>query len=189
MPDQDATRWNARYLQDARYATFTAARPFLVEHAVYLPHSGLALDVAMGLGGNAGFLLDCGLQVVGVDISWVALQQAKARLPHLQAVLADLTNFYLPEARFDVILNFYYLQRTLWPQFQRALRPSGLLVIETLTRAMLDSHPDFDPDFLLKPGELRQAFSNWQILVYHEGWVGRDTDHPRAVASLIARLP
>jgi SAM-dependent methyltransferase len=35
------------------------------------------LDIAMGLGGNAAFLLERGLRVVGLDISWVALQRAK----------------------------------------------------------------------------------------------------------------
>jgi len=188
MPHPDAQRWDTRYLQETRYASFTAARPFLVEHASHLPHSGLALDVAMGLGGNAAFLLERGMEVIGVDISWVALHQAKTRLPSLQAVLADLRNFYLPERAFDLILNFYYLQRDLWPRYHRLLRPGGLLVFETLTRAMLSIQPDLEPDYLLNPGELRQAFSGWQILAYREGWFGQDTAHPRAVASLLARL-
>lgn len=189
MPRKDALRWDTRYLQEARFASFTGARSFLVQNAGYLPPSGLALDIAMGLGGNAAFLLERGLQVIGVDISWVAVRQAKARLPRLQAVLADLAQFHLPEGAFDVILNFFYLQRDLWPRYRRALRPGGLLVFQTLTRAMLATNPDLEPDFLLGPGELREAFSSWQILVYQEGWTGLNTGHPRSVASLIARRP
>jgi len=189
MPKSDAERWNARYLYEERYATFAQPRPFLVKHAAYLPGSGLALDVAMGLGGNAAFLLGRGLRVVGVDISWVAVRQAKARLPALMAVLADLTNFPLPERTFDVILNFYYLQRDLWPQYRRALRPGGVLFFETLTQEMRALQPEIDPLYLLAPGELRQAFADWEILVYREGWESARGGHRRAVASLVARLP
>jgi SAM-dependent methyltransferase len=187
MPLQDAERWNERYLQDKRYATFTGPRPFLVKNAHFLPTKGLALDVAMGLGGNAALLLERGLRVIGIDVSSVAVSTAKKRLPALMAVVADLADFHLPEARIDVILNFYYLQRDLWSQYQSALRPGGLLVIETLTHEMLRLHPETNPDYLLEPGELRQAFSEMEILVYREGWEESRVGQPQAVASLVAR--
>ena len=133
MPIQDAHRWNERYRENKHFSTFNSPRAFLIEHADLLPKQGLALDAAMGLGGNAGFLLERGLKVIGVDISEVAVRQAKARLPELMAVEADLTQFYLPDNTFDVIINFFYLQRDLWPQYVRALRPGGWLVLETLT--------------------------------------------------------
>jgi len=189
MPVEDAERWNARYREDKRYLGELPPRGFLVENAAYLPPRGLALDAAMGLGGNAGFLMERGLHVVGVDVSWVAARQAKRRLPRLMAVVADLTRFHLPEDRFDIILNFYFLQRDLWPQYRRALRPGGILVIETLTQEMHEIRPDIDLQYLLGKGELRVAFSDWQILTYREGWVESETRHPKAVASLIARNP
>jgi tellurite methyltransferase len=186
MPVEDAERWNARYQEDKRYAGDIPARRFLVENADRLPLRGLALDAAMGLGGNAGFLLERGLRVVGVDISWVAARQAKAHLPRLMAVVADLTQLHLPDEAFDVILNFYYLQRDIWAQYRRALRPGGILVIETLMQEMHTIRPDIDPQYLLHPGELQAAFDDWQILAYREGWLETGTRHPRAVASLIA---
>jgi tellurite methyltransferase len=189
MPVEDAERWNARYRQDERYPGDIPPRRFLVEHADRLPQRGLALDAAMGLGGNADFLLERGLRVVGVDISWVAARQARARLPRLMAVVADLTQFRLPDEHFDVILNFYYLQRDIWAHYRRALRPGGILVIETLMQEMHTIRPDIDPRFLLYPGELQAAFSDWEILAYQEGWVETVTRHPKAVASLIASRP
>jgi tellurite methyltransferase len=189
MSASDAERWNARYREEMRYSSFERPRPFLVENSSYLPTSGLALDVAMGLGGNAGYLIDHGLSVVGVDISSVALRHARRRLPSLMAVQADLTRFNFPVDTFDIILNFYYLQRDLWPQYVRLLRPRGFLVFETLTQDFRTIQPDIDPKYLLAPGELSTAFSSLETVVYREGWVSGDKGHDRPVACLLARLP
>jgi len=189
MPIQDAHRWNERYSENKRFSTFSNPRAFLIEHADQLPKQGLALDVAMGLGGNASFLLERGLNVIGVDISGVAVRYAKARLPELMAVEADLTLFYLPDNTFDVIINFYYLQRDLWPQYIRALRPGGCLILETLTQEMHSRLPDTDPRYLLAAGELKRAFENLEIVAYREGWSEGDSGHIRATASLLARKP
>ncbi len=187
MSHPDADRWNARYQQDP-YRTLLEARPLLAQNAHLLPRQGLAFEAAMGLGANSAFLLERGLRVIGVDVSDVAVRQARQRLPGLMAVVADLNRFYLPADTFDVILNFYYLQRDLWPVYKRALRPGGLLFFETLTLEMLQIHPETEPAYLLKPGELRQAFEDMEILVYREGWEGGKRGHQRAVASLVARM-
>jgi SAM-dependent methyltransferase len=189
MPIEDQLRWDERYRAEPRYSRFERPRHFLVRHSRYLPAAGLALDLAMGLGGNAEFLLSHGLRVVGVDRSGVAVQKAKHRMPALMAVHADLADFPLPNARFDVVLNFYYLQRDLWPRIESALRPGGVLFYETLTREMLAINATIDPQFLLAPGELGAAFPGLDTLEYVEGWTAGDSGHRRAVAALIARKP
>jgi tellurite methyltransferase len=187
MSGDDASRWDQRYTQDERFATFTEPRAFLIEQSAWLPQNGLALDIAMGLGGNAAFLLERGLQVIGVDISWVALQQVKARLPGLMVIQADLPSIHLPPGIFDVIINFYFLRRELWSEFQRWLKPGGVLIFETLTRDMLNIQPGIDPLFLLEAGELWSAFQDWEIIFYREGRILSRRGHPSAVASLVAR--
>lgn len=189
MPHPDALKWNKRYRDQNRYSGSLRARPLLLENVNFLPATGLALDVAMGLGGNAGFLLARGLRVVGVDISWVAVRQAKASLPGLQAVIADLPSFYIPPGIFDVIMNFYFLQRELIEVYRQALRPGGVLFFETLTRDMLALDPEIDPRFLLEPGELLGWYSDWEVQVYHEGWIPSRGGKKHPAASLVARKP
>ncbi len=185
MPLEDARRWNARYGTLAG-ATVPQPHSLLLEHQSLLPDHGRAVDIAMGRGGNAACLLAHNLCVVGIDISTVAVQAAKCHWPTLMAVVADLAMLSLPPDSFDVILNFYYLDRSLWPVYMQALRPGGLLIFETFTRARLVNRPEADPRYLLYPGELRAAFSGWDILTYRES--GRDTaGQPCITASLVAR--
>jgi len=186
MPTADAFRWNNRYRNEG-YARYLKPRPFLVQNAHLLPSNGWALDVAMGVGANAGFLLERGLQVVGVDIADVAVRYAKSTLPDLQAVIADLCDLSFLTGPFDVIVNFYYLERGLWQQYPNLLKPGGLLFFETLTVDMLQIKPDLDPGNLLESGELSRAFRGWEILVDREGVDRAQNGSLKATASLIAR--
>lgn len=186
MPIEDAIRWNKRYDTAPSY-WFASPRSFLVENLDLLPRQGLALDLAMGPGQNASLLVSHGLRVIGLDISTSAVKGARFRTPEIMAAVVDLTNFYLPTHHFDVVVNFYYLQRSLFPDFSRILKPGGWLVFETLTVEMLSDQPDINPANLLEMGELRERFSDWDIQVYHEGWMTSDHGNRKSVASLIAR--
>jgi tellurite methyltransferase len=188
MPREDADRWNERYA-NLTANDYQTPRSFLVDHIHLLPERGVALDIAMGAGKNTGPLLERGLDVIGIDISSAAVLQARSHFPQVKAVIADLTQFHLPSNYFDLILNFYYLQRQLWPEYRRILKPGGMLVFETLTEQMLVTKPDINADFLLKDNELMRAFQDWDIFVYQEGCYPSDRGHQKCIASLIARLP
>jgi tellurite methyltransferase len=188
MPTEDVVRWNSRY-KEAPKKWYSSPRSFLSENIDLLPRTGRALDIAMGPGSNAGELLRHGLDVYGVDISSEAVFLAKATFPDLKAVIGDMTRFYLPDHYFDVILNFYYLQRDLWPEFQRILKPRGYIIIETLTQMTRSDRPDISPEYLLSEGELANAFKDWEILVYREGTFQSDHGFEKSIASIIARLP
>jgi hypothetical protein len=184
----DALKWNERYRSNVEPA-FQQPREFLIEQATHLPAHGLALDVAMGLGGNAGFLIEHGLKVIGLDVSEVGARRAKTRWPNLMAAVFDLTRFDLPATSVDVVLNFYFLQRALWPLYRRVIRSGGVLIMETLMIDNLINRPDYNPDYLLQPDELRCAFADWDVIAYREGWIDRGGRWPRAVASIVARHP
>lgn len=189
MPEEDRRRWDERYLGDDRFQGQLPPHRFLQEHISLLPAGGLAIDFAAGLGASGGFLLGLGFRVIAADFSAVALRRARQSFPGLMAVQADLDRFPLPEARFDVLLNFFYLNRALFPAYPRALRPGGVLVMQTLTLDFQTIHPEIEDRFLLRPGELRSAFPGLETLVYEEGWTEGRRGHPRATASILARKP
>ena len=70
-----------------------------------------------------------GFNVVGIDISTIALAEARrsAEKKSLEITWqqAGLEQVELPTAAYDLIVNFNYLQRSLLPQIRRALKPQG----------------------------------------------------------------
>jgi hypothetical protein len=65
--------------------------------------------------------------------------------------------------------------------------------MECLTDEMLSIHPEIDPIYLLKTGELQHAFIDsarpvdLEILYYFEGWSSSTNAHRRATAAVVAR--
>lgn len=78
-----------------------------------LPPTGLALDLGCGPATNVAFLAEQGLQVLGFDIAFGALQVGMRRLrqkhpallPRLQLIQADVTRLPLTHARASYILD------------------------------------------------------------------------------------
>lgn len=192
MSEETARFWDERYRREEAVPEQGPA-PFLVQKVSLLPPSGRVLDVAMGGGRNALHLASLGYQVTGVDISPVAVARcraaAEARGLHVEAVCADLETSPLPQGPFDVVLNFYYLQRDLCPRLVEALRPGGVLVFETFTlgQRVFGWGPQRE-EHLLRPGELPQLFPDLETLLYRQGVVEGERGK-KAVASLIGRKP
>ena len=186
--------WDERYRSEEA-APERGPADFLVEHRHLLPPQRKALDVAMGSGRNAIYLASLGYEVTGIDVSGVAVERCRAeagrRGLRVEAVQADLESYQLPREAYDVVIDFYYLQRDLAPALAAALRPGGVLVFESFTteQRRFGWGPVQD-DFLLRPGELRSLFAGLKELAYREGVVASQSGRgPKAVASLVARKP
>jgi tellurite methyltransferase len=195
--------WDAKHGLAANEAA-EAPVGILTELWPLLP-AGAALDLACGRGRNALFLAERGRHVTAVDWSGAALdvleERAKAlkipvrRIQRIDETKApsragidllqtDLETVALPANRYSVILCVRYLQRSLFPQICRALRPGGMLLFETYTKAQLDfSGGPRDPAHLLNPGELRRAFPELETVFY------RELRAEQGIASLAARKP
>src|SRR5262249_42065310 len=84
---------------------------------------------------------------------------ARSARPGITLVEADLHTAELPARSYDLVICTNYLQRSLFPQFEEALRPGAMLLMETYTEAQLQFRGGpRNPDYLLSPGELRSAF-------------------------------
>lgn len=173
MAKEDQDRW------DGRHASGHAAdgpSPFLrqiFESSSWRIQRGRALDIATGKGRNALFLAERGFSVEGVDISEVALEEARREAGEkgLSIIFrqADLESIELPEAAYDIILNFNFLERSLIPKTKKALKLGGHIVFETyLIDQRVLGHPR-NPVYLLGHNELLELFREFRILYYREG--------------------
>jgi SAM-dependent methyltransferase len=184
-----AKEWDERYRQGRGMPEEPSA--LLVDNRALLPAGGHALDIAMGSGRNAFYLASLGFRVTGVDVSRVAVALCREKAARLglavEAIVADLEEYRLPVGRYDLIVNFHYLQRSLAGPIVRALKRGGVLVFESFTIDQLQcGYGPKSPGFLLRPGELREMFAGLETLLYYEGVIEGDRG-PKAVAQLIAR--
>jgi tellurite methyltransferase len=151
------------------------------------------LDLACGEGHNGIFLAAKGFRVVLADRAEEALERAR-RLADQQGVTGRFWQIDLEregvnpleEEAYAGIVVFRYLHRPLIPCIRKALARGGLLIYETYTVDQPRFGKPHNPAFLLKPGELRGWFADWDIMHQFEGI--RD-DPPRAVAQIVCQRP
>ncbi len=149
--------------------------------------------MACGDGRNAGYLAQLGFAVDAVDVSDVAIDalraEAAARGLSVHPRQLDLAQHGLMAAAYDVIVQINYLQRDLFADLARALRPGGLLILETFTREDLEALGNHvESRFLLEAGELPAAFPDLEVIRHREAVV-KHGERRRAVAGLVARRP
>jgi SAM-dependent methyltransferase len=145
------------------------------------PQGGSALDLAGGAGRHAIWLAKQGWDVTLIDISETGVAEARQNAgplaSHMHFVVDDLTRFKAsqtqiggrPDARFEVVMAFFYLQRNIFPEMVKAMRPGGMLVYKTYTAAQAKPAGDpRNPAHLLEPGELLQLARELRVLHYRE---------------------
>jgi tellurite methyltransferase len=172
--------WEDHYSNPANL--YLDPAPLLVEVADMLP-PGHALDLACGPGRNALYLARLGWQVTAVDSSPVAIRVLTERASSLaiHAHVADLEQhqFAIAPANYDLICDFFYLQRDLFPSIRDGVRPGGMFA--GAIHLFDENRPSA---FAMRPGELRNEFHGWKILFYSES---AEPGHQRCVARIIAR--
>jgi len=176
--------WEEHYLEAER-SDLQPPDTLLTENRKLLT-SGTALDIAMGSGRNALFLAECGYRVTGIDRAESAVQLARTtaqkRSLSIEAVTADMLDVDLGTERFDLIANFYFLERELIPRIKQGLKPNGLVFFETFTSYQISRDDPRYRKFLIDPNELLTMFSDFFIMYYFERVKGS-----KAVASMIAK--
>jgi SAM-dependent methyltransferase len=193
ISDNEREHWNRKYREAP--GSWLVPDPFLPrafsEYILPLfPRGGSALDLAGGAGRHAIWLAKQGWEVTLIDISETGVEQARQNAgplaSHIRLVVDDLTHFRASqtefEVAFDVVMAFFYLKREIVSELVTAVRPGGLLVYKTYTRAQaeLPSGPK-SPAHLLEPGELVELADGLNVLHYREDVA------ENATAELVAR--
>ena len=190
MNETDRAIWDCRYQEGLHSLTkpdpfFVSAYERLVDQA--FPNGGSALDLAAGLGRHALWLAERAWQVSAVDVSEVAigkLSQTAAQLDvKIKLFAVDAAEYDFETTRFDLIVLFYYLDRSLFPKVVSALNPGGLFICKMAvhwgSETTLPGH--FKP---LGKNELASLVPGLQAVDCHERPV-RD----RGVVEFVGRKP
>jgi SAM-dependent methyltransferase len=131
---------------------------------------GPVLDVACGGGRHSVYLKNKGFQVVAVDRGPQALP---AEIEFLQADLEDGSPWPLAGRRFGAVVVVNYLHRPLYPRLADSLCDGGMLIYETFMQGNEKHGKPSNPDFLLRPGELLEAFPGLSVIGFEQGRVER----------------
>jgi SAM-dependent methyltransferase len=173
MITDDRDHWNKKYSSRTEKSEPSFFLVQTLNQPAWRVSTGRALDIATGKGRNALYLAERGFAVEGIDISDVALAEARREakekgLP-VQFRSADLDHCDLPEAHYDLIVNFDFLQRLLVPKIKKALKVGGHIIFETYLIDQQDlGHPK-NPAYLLGHNELLELFRDFRVLWYREG--------------------
>ena len=182
---KDKDRWNSKYETEV-YLFGEKPIPFLVDN-VHLLRKGKVLDIAMGEGRNGVYLATQGFEVLGLDISEKGLKKAhnlaKKNKVTIETKVVDLESFTLEPNSYDVILCTYYMQKDLFKQFQSALKPGGMIVVETYNVDYL-KYVQFSRKWALDTNEMLDIFKGLRVIRYQDYDDGKE-----AYSSIIAQKP
>ncbi|MBF0110022.1 MAG: methyltransferase domain-containing protein [Magnetococcales bacterium] len=166
--------WNDRH---SRSGSIPPPARVVIENQHLLPPKGQGLDLACGLGANALFLAQHGIETLAWDFSDVAIDRLKEMsqrqsLP-LTAEVRDVVSFPPWSDGFDCVVVSRFLERSLAGPIMASLRPGGILMYQTFLRDKSPGIGPDDPAYLLNPNELLTMFSRLRLLAYREeGQVG-----------------
>lgn len=161
-------KWDQIY----KNSELTNASQMLFENSFLLPRQGKALDLACGLGANALFLAEQGLETHAWDASSIAINKLhlfalnkNLRIHTKQVIIEPNT---LPKDTFDAIIITRFLDRSLTNAIMESLKPGGLLFYQTYVREKLDPGGPKNPNYLLARNELLKLFHPLIVVAYRE---------------------
>jgi len=165
--DPDRRFWNRKFSDPQ--TQFRHEPSTLLVEAIRGRKPGAAIDLGMGQGRNALYLAAQGWRMTGVDLSDVAVAQAKEQAARLGLPLDALTDnvdhFDIGKERWDLIALFYMhawyhgAKPSSTRRLKEALKPGGLLVVEGFAG---------EPDFMFHTNELLRDFADLRILRYED---------------------
>ncbi|CAN5865489.1 class I SAM-dependent methyltransferase [soil metagenome] len=182
MSEADRRDWDRRYSDGGKAPLDEfGPPPVFAAHEDLLPTTGNALELACGRGRGAVWLGGRGLDYLGVDVSPVAVDLARRLVAHhgfaerCRFEVHDLDQGLPAGPQVDVVVCYLFRDPTVDRAIVERLKPGGVLATAALSE--VGAEPG---RFRAKPGELREAYSNLEILADGEG---------DGIAWLIGRRP
>ncbi len=137
-----------------------------------LPDTGVAIDIACGLGSQSLWLAQRGLHVVALDVSPIAIDALRVAAERsgfadrIDARVTDLDiGLPLEPTSADLIICQRFRQPAIYAQIAERLVVGGIAIVTVLSEVGADSPGPFHAP----PGELDTAFHGLDILDAHEG--------------------
>lgn len=175
--------WNTRF-QNENYVYGTKPNIFLEEIQKKLQLSGKALAIAEGEGRNAVFLAQQGMNVTAWDYAESGLAKTKKLAENRGVVvkteLVDLNEAEWKKDEWDELICIFghfptELRKKTLREVKDSVKPGGYFVTEvySIYQIPYKSGGPQDLDFLYKPEEFLQIFSDWRIVHFFMGEVVR----------------
>ncbi len=173
--------------RELRHAGAVEPSHWVQRFAPLAPAGGPVLDLACGTGRHGRLFLARGHEVVFLDrdVSLVADLAGNTRAEIIEADLETGDVLPFGDRRFAAIVVTNYLWRPLLPALAAAVDEGGVLIYETFGRGNEAYSRPRNPDHLLRPGELIEAFGTaLQIVAYECGL--RYDPKPRVIQRIAA---
>ena len=188
MSKQDRIKWNQRYAEDSYHKNNPVT---LVEDWLPGIPVGKALDMACGAGRNAIFLAQSGFQVDAIDISSEGLDQARQKAESqglgINWIEHDLDQAFQFDADYDLIIVLWYVNLALVTRLCDCLAAGGYLLCE---EHLITDQAVIGPaslNYRVAPGDLIEAVSGVDVLLYEESIVINSEGDEVASARVVAR--
>ncbi|TMJ49965.1 MAG: class I SAM-dependent methyltransferase [Alphaproteobacteria bacterium] len=154
---------------------------------------GLVLDLAAGAGRHSRILIERGFAVRAVDRDISALLTLAGPRCEVSQVDLETGAPWLLGEGYDGIVVTNYFHRPLLPAIANALASGGVLIYETFAVGNELLGRPRNPDFLLRPGELLQAFARLSVIAFEESEIAAPrpavVQRIAAVAGTVRQLP
>ena len=161
--------------------------------APLIRRGGRVLDLAAGSGRHSRFLLDSGFAVCAVDRDISALRPLAARGCEVRELDLESGRPWPLGGGYQGIVVTNYLHRPLLPAIGRALAPRGILIYETFACGNERFGRPHNRDFLLRPGELLEAFATLTVIAFEQGEISMPRraaiQRIAAISGPMGRLP
>ncbi len=174
MAIEDKRKWDEKYAQKPKLLEERQGSRVLSDH-LHLTPGKKAMELACGAGRNTLMMARHGFEVDALDIAAQALQTLQEYALKYEVAdlirtnVSDLDSFQAPEQAYDLIVMTNYLDRDLIERSKTGLKPGGLFLVETYMLHPENEKVHSKDDYMLKPGELKQLFSEgFETLYYGE---------------------